>query len=94
MITGLFALTASDEWWMEQLQPIRDLYHVEQPQENHYGIAFYSRFPLQETEIYYFEDTRTPSIYTVIQLPAGDEVIFYGEHPRPPLPENGGPLGP
>jgi len=86
----LLLVMEPNDWWMEQLQPIRDryLYHVEQPQENHYGIAFYSRFPLQETEIYYFEDTGTPSIYTVIQLPAGDEVIFYGEHPRPPLPEN------
>ena len=79
-----------NDWWMEQLQPIRTRYahHIEQPQENHYGIALYSHFPLQESKINYFEDTGTPSIYTVVQLPAGDEVIFYGEHPRPPLPEN------
>lgn len=77
-------------WWMEQLQPLRDRYphHVEQPQENHYGIALYSRFPLLETELMYFEHNQTPSIYAVVQLPSGNEFIFYGEHPRPPLPEN------
>ncbi len=86
----LLLVMETNEWWMAQLQPIRERYahHIEQPQENHYGMALYSRFPLQETEIHYFEDDGTPAIYTVIQLPAGDEVIFYGEHPRPPLPEN------
>ena len=86
----LLLVMEPNDWWMEQLQPIRTRYahHIEQPQENHYGIALYSHFPLQESKINYFEDTGTPSIYTVVQLPAGDEVIFYGEHPRPPLPEN------
>jgi len=86
----LLLVMEPNEWWMAQLQPLRDRYphYIEQPQENHYGMALYSRFPLQETEIHYFEDDGTPAIYTVFQLPAGDEVIFYGEHPRPPLPEN------
>jgi endonuclease/exonuclease/phosphatase (EEP) superfamily protein YafD len=86
----LLLVIEPNRWWIEQLQPLRTRYphHVEQPQDNHYGMAFYSRFPLRATEIAYFEENNIPSIYTVVQLPAGDEVIFYGEHPRPPLPEN------
>lgn len=77
-------------WWTEQLEPLRQNYEhkVEKPQDNHYGISLYSRFPLSETEIHYFENTNTPSIFTVLQLPSGDEVELYGIHPRPPLPEN------
>lgn len=86
----LLLVIEPNAWWLAQLQPLhrRYPYRIEQPQENHYGIAFYSRFPLAATAIHYFEDTGTPSLYAVVQLPAGDEVIFYGEHPRPPLPEN------
>lgn len=86
----LLLVMEPNQWWMEQLHPIRDRYphQIEQPQENHYGMALYSRFPLQEHEIYYFEDNGTPAIYTVVRLPSGDEVVFYGEHPRPPLPGN------
>ena len=79
-----------NDWWTEQLAPLRQTYahRVEQPQGNHYGMNLYSRFPLSETEIHYFEDAGTPSIQTLLQLPSGDEIVFYGTHPRPPLPEN------
>ena len=77
-----------NERWHEALQPLRDRYEyrVEQPQDNHYGMSLYSRFPLGETEIHYFEEVNTPSIRVRLQLPSGDEVVFYGAHPRPPLP--------
>jgi endonuclease/exonuclease/phosphatase (EEP) superfamily protein YafD len=83
-------VSVPDEWWTKQLQSLHDRYkhHVKQPQNNHYGINLYSRFPLSETQIHYFENTNTPSIYTLLQLPSGDEVILYSVHPRPPLPEN------
>ncbi|MBE2239397.1 MAG: endonuclease/exonuclease/phosphatase family protein [Caldilineaceae bacterium] len=80
----------TDSWWTEQLAPLRQryAYHIEQPQENNYGINLYSRFPLSATEIIYFQHNDTPSIYTVITLPSGEEVEFYGIHPRPPLPSD------
>lgn len=79
-----------DDWWTEQLAPLRKIYahHVEQPQDNHYGMNLYSRFPLRNVKIHYFEHTGTPSIQALVQLPSNDEIIFYGTHPRPPLPEN------
>jgi len=79
-----------NERWTKQLAPLRERYehYVEQPQDNHYGINLYSHFPLSKTELHYFEETNTPSIYTILTLPSGDEVDFYGTHPRPPLPEN------
>lgn len=86
----LLLVMEPNDWWMTQLQPLRDRYpyRVEQPQENYYGIAFYSRFPLLESNIQYFEDNHTPSVYALIELPTGAVLTFYGEHPRPPLPEN------
>lgn len=79
-----------NEWWTEQLVSLHKNYdhRVELPQDNYYGMNLYSRFPLSETKIHYFENSGTPSIQTILHLPSGDEIIFYGTHPRPPLPEN------
>ncbi|MEZ4617567.1 MAG: endonuclease/exonuclease/phosphatase family protein [Caldilineaceae bacterium] len=86
----LLLVIEPDHWWSEQLQPLRTRYphYVEQPQENYYGISLYSRFPLTDVEINYFENNETPSIFAHLQLPSGTAVAFYGLHPRPPLPEN------
>lgn len=80
----------ANERWTEHLAPLRETHehYVEQPQDNHYGMNLYSRFPLDDTQIHYLEDTNTPAIETVLQLPSGDEVGFIGSHPRPPLPDN------
>lgn len=80
----------TNERWIEALEPLDERYahKIEQPQSNHYGMALYSQLPLSDTEISYFESDETPSIRTTLQLPSGDEVRFYGLHPRPPLPSN------
>ncbi len=86
----LFLVLEPDTWWTDQLRPLREQYehYVEYPQDNYYGIALYSRLPLQNPEINFFEREEVPSFRTVLQLESGDEILFYGIHPRPPLPDN------
>ncbi len=86
----LLLIIEPNQWWLEQLQPLHDRYphRIEQPQENHYGMALYSRFPLRDHEILYLETENVPAIVADVALPTGDLITFYGEHPRPPLPEN------
>ncbi len=78
------------EWWQSQLAPLRAAYpyYIEQPQENAYGMGIYSRVPLQNSQIYHFEDTSTPSLYTELVFPTGEQIALYALHPRPPLPSN------
>ncbi|MEZ4728459.1 MAG: endonuclease/exonuclease/phosphatase family protein [Caldilineaceae bacterium] len=78
------------EWWQEQLAPLRTTYpyYVEQPHENAYGMGIYSRLPLQNVEVYHFENATTPSLYAELAFPSGAHIAFFALHPRPPLPEN------
>lgn len=82
-----------DAWWQQALAPLRAEYphHVEIPQDNAYGMALYSRFPLENVEVLRLEDPDTPAIYAELVVDADVRVAFYGVHPRPPLPANSTP---
>jgi endonuclease/exonuclease/phosphatase (EEP) superfamily protein YafD len=56
------------------------------PLENTYGMLFYSRFPIRNTQEHYRIQEGIPSITTQIQLPSGQWIQFYGVHPMPPSP--------
>ncbi len=77
-------------WWQQQVAPLRSAYphHFEQPQENAYGMALYSRLPLENVEVYHYENAETPSIYAELALPQAGRIALHALHPRPPLPEN------
>ncbi|MEE4015926.1 endonuclease/exonuclease/phosphatase family protein [Roseibium sp. FZY0029] len=76
------------EWWDRQLSALED----EMPHAasritgSHFGMHLLSRLPLEDTEILSPAGQDTPVIRSNISLPTGDEVRFYGIHPRPPHP--------
>lgn len=78
-----------DQWWVEQLQPLKREYpyFVEYPLDNTFGIALYSKLPLKGEEVSFLTDRRLPSIHTRVSLGTGEEIMFYGIHPVPPLPK-------
>nr|WP_286158981.1 endonuclease/exonuclease/phosphatase family protein [Methylobacterium sp. Leaf456] len=84
----LVLLLETDEGWQEAMAPLRDRYpeRVEQPQDNTYGLLFYSRFPLRDPTVRYLLQEDVPSLRTAIVLPDGEPVTFHGLHPRPPHP--------
>lgn len=77
-----------DRWWADALRPLRlALPHgVERPQDDPYGMALYSRLPLEDTEVRTLVDVDVPSIRTRVRLPSGARVRLHGVHPRPPQP--------
>lgn len=84
----LVLLLETDESWREAMAPMRDRYpeRVEQPQDNTYGLLFYSRFPLRDATVRHLLQEDVPSLRTAIVLPDGEHVTFHGLHPRPPHP--------
>lgn len=78
----------TDQWWVDQLanHTSQYPYRVLHPQENHYGIALFSRLPLKGPEVRFLVEDDIPSIHTRICLRSGDEICLHGLHPRPPLP--------
>lgn len=84
----IICLLETDAWWIRQLHGIAyDYpYTVQQPQNNFYGMAVYSRFPLRHTRVSYLVEDDIPSIMSVIELPSGAHIDLYCVHPRPPVP--------
>ena len=81
-------LTEPGTWWQAQVAPLarERPYTVLQPQEDTWGMLLYSRFPLVEPQVRFLVEPDIPSITARIRLPSGDQVHFYGVHPRPPRP--------
>lgn len=56
------------------------------PQENTYGLLFYSRLKLTDGKINFLVKDDLPSIEGIIHLKSGQQVKFWGLHPEPPVP--------
>ncbi|MGE4089994.1 MAG: endonuclease/exonuclease/phosphatase family protein [Candidatus Binatia bacterium] len=78
----------TDHWWIEQLSArMRDYPHrVLHPQDNHYGMALFSRLRLLDSEVRFLVEDDIPSIHAQVQLAGGDLICLHGLHPQPPLP--------
>ncbi|MCJ2131041.1 endonuclease/exonuclease/phosphatase family protein [Methylobacterium sp. E-045] len=84
----LVLLLETDSGWQAAMAPLRERYphRVEQPQDNTYGLLFYSRLPLRGPEIRFLLQDDVPSLRTRVLLPDGETATLYGLHPRPPHP--------
>lgn len=82
----LILLTEPTQWWLEQLAGLEaDYPHtLLQPQENEYGMLFYSRLELVDPEIRFLIEPEIPSLRTQVRLRSGTLATLYGLHPRPP----------
>ncbi|AKD04336.1 endonuclease/exonuclease/phosphatase family protein [Pontibacter korlensis] len=78
----------TDKWWTSRLNPLRQRYpyQVLHPLDNTYGMALYSRFPLEGAEVKFLSHEKVPSIHTKVRLPDGSLFVLYAMHPVPPKP--------
>ena len=56
------------------------------PQDNTYGMLFYSKLKIIEHEIKHLIDPKVPSIFAKLQINSNESLHFIGLHPRPPRP--------
>ncbi|GAB3652714.1 endonuclease/exonuclease/phosphatase family protein [Echinicola sediminis] len=84
----VFMLVETDHKWADQIALLKDKYpyQVEIPLENTYGMLFYSKYPLKNTQVKYLIDEEIPSIQTDLLLNNGETIRIYGIHPTPPVP--------
>ncbi|GHB60804.1 endonuclease/exonuclease/phosphatase family protein [Persicitalea jodogahamensis] len=77
-----------DEWWMEQLSELDKVYpyRMEQPNDNTYGMALYSKVPLAGGEVQYLNEEGVPSFRTKATLANGSAFQLFTIHPVPPKP--------
>lgn len=81
-------LVETNQDWVDKLKEIQENYphSIFLPQENTYGLVFYSKFPMVRKEINYLLDPEIPSIEVDLELPSGKTITLYGIHPTPPVP--------
>ncbi|MHA6246724.1 endonuclease/exonuclease/phosphatase family protein [Pontibacter sp. CAU 1760] len=59
-------------------------YSIKKPLENTYGMLFWSRLKLHDTEIRFLVEDGIPSFYMVVELPSGKKFDLFTVHPQPP----------
>ncbi len=61
-------------------------YQIKIPKENLYGMHFYSKSPLETSQVHYLVNQDIPSISATIRLASGQQIQLFGLHPMPPSP--------
>ena len=81
----LVVLTEVDQAWLDALKPISTAYPhtIVEPRSDNFGIAVWSRFPLEEGAIVRIGKAGLPSVLAKVATPRG-HVWLLATHPLPP----------
>ena len=85
----LIFLVECDHAWVRALDVLRESHPhtILLPQENGYGLAFFSRVPLERAESRFLRDEEIPSVKATLLIDGNRRVHCYGLHPAPPVPD-------
>ena len=81
-------LMETDQTWLDAVEPALKRYStvIREPKNNHYGMIFATRLPVDEARIVYLTSDDTPSTFAQLTAPNGVTFRFVGLHPQPPVP--------
>ncbi len=84
----ILLLMETDETWIAAMEPVLDRYStiLREPMDNHYGMLFATRLPVDDARIVRLTNSDTPSVFAALRAPDGTRFRFVGLHPRPPVP--------
>ncbi len=79
-----------DQWWLDQLKDFKRTYPfvIEQPNDVAYGMALYSRLPIENTEIKFLKHKNVPSFHSLVTLKSGQKFMLHSVHPVAPMPSD------
>jgi endonuclease/exonuclease/phosphatase (EEP) superfamily protein YafD len=75
-----------DEEWLRRMEPLKDTHPhgALQQVSGNFGVALYSRLPLEETKLVDFGEWGLPAVEARLRHEGGEAVIL-GLHPMPPV---------
>ena len=81
----LVLLSEIDSEWLETLSPALETfpYRLTEPRTDHFGIAFFSKFPFERSKTLPIGPVDLPSTLAVVEFPETD-VLVLGTHTIPP----------
>jgi len=82
----ILLINEPNQRWADEISELdaRYPYCIKKPLENTYGMMFFSKFKLSNTEVRFLVEEGIPSFYTVIELPTGKKFDLFTVHPQPP----------
>lgn len=83
----MLVINEPSEKWHQHIRPELEIhypYAIKKPLENTYGMIFYSKFKLHDTEVRFLVEEDIPSMYAVVELPSGHKFDIFLVHPQPP----------
>ncbi len=85
-------LAETNKSWAENLSELNEIYpnRISHLLDNHYGMMFFSKLEIHDSELQFIIQDDIPSVHTQIKLRSGEDIAFHGVHPRPPVPEEKG----
>jgi endonuclease/exonuclease/phosphatase (EEP) superfamily protein YafD len=85
----VFAVECNQRW-VTELDALQGAYPhaVRCPQDNAYGLALYSRLPMESVEIRFLRQPDIPSVKMDLRIGSGRKIRCYGLHPAPPSPQH------
>jgi endonuclease/exonuclease/phosphatase (EEP) superfamily protein YafD len=83
-------LSEASQAWADALSPLNETYpHTYLlPLEEHNGLLFYSRYPVDNVDLEYLCQSYIPSLFIDLRLADDCALRIYAIHPRPPRPED------
>ncbi len=82
----ILLLMEVDQTWIDALAPATDSFphKLIQPRADNFGIAFYSRLPIDDAEIRRLGGTGLPTIRATVRI-GSQQLTAVGTHPPPPM---------
>lgn len=82
----IVVLIEIDSWWAEQLEALEQIYpyHQVEARDGYFGMALFSRRPLEESKVRDYNGYELPSLLVRCQV-GGRTVTLIGTHPPPPV---------
>ena len=81
-----FVAMETDEDWLRSLQGLSESYpySIVQPREDNFGIALFSRWPIQGHRVHDLSQARLPTLVATLDV-RGRELTVLATHPLPPM---------
>ena len=86
----IFLAMEVNQWWVDELETLKQdyPYSMEQPNDEAYGMALYSKFPLKEKQLKYLKHKNVPSFHMRVELKSGKDFMLHAVHPVAPMPSD------
>lgn len=86
----IFLAMEVNQWWLEELASLKQEYPytMEQPNDEAYGMALYSKLPLREKQLKYLKHKNVPSFHVKVELRSGENIMLHAVHPVAPMPSD------